>query len=116
MVSLTAQTKLNQSQNDSEQKSIRTLFMQNGPKVKKPLSNKLATTSVDAQSNENRDITPKEYFMSVGSAGNKSHPQDAVNAWIYNSFNEPVRTFSWIQLAALVTFVSFCIFSTLQRT
>ena len=68
--------------------------MQNGPKVKKPLPTKL-TTTVDAL-NENRDLRSKDYFMSVGSAGNKSHPQDTINAWIYNSFNEPVRTFSWI--------------------
>lgn len=68
--------------------------MQNGPKVKKPLPTKL-TTTVDAF-NENRDQRSKYYFMSVGSAGNKSHPQDTINGWIYNSFNEPVRTFSWI--------------------
>ena len=54
--------------------------------------------------------------MSVGSVGNKSHPQDAFNAWLYTTFNEPVRTFSWIQLAALVTFVCFCVFATVQRT
>ena len=50
--------------------------------------------------------------MSVGSLGNRSQPDDFMITLLYNSFNEPIKTMSWLQLASLVAFVAFGIFAT----
>jgi hypothetical protein len=58
----------------------------------------------------------KTYYISAGTAENKSHPDDMLNTWVYDLFTEPVRTFASIQKIALIGFVVFTIFSVLQFT
>jgi hypothetical protein len=57
-----------------------------------------------------------EYYMSVGSLGNRSQPDDFMSAMLYNIFNEPIKSLSVLQIVSLTTFIAFCMFATQQRT
>ena len=57
-----------------------------------------------------------EYYMSVGSLGNRSQPDDFMSAMLYNIFNEPIKSLSALQITSLTTFLAFCMFAMQQRT
>ena len=54
---------------------------------------------------ENKVEANKEFYMSVGSLGNRSQPDDFAAKMIYNIFNEPTKTFMVLQVVAMISIV-----------
>jgi len=42
------------------------------------------------------DYDEVEYFMSVGTGGNRSQPDDYISSLLYETFNEPRKTLTWL--------------------
>ena len=88
-------------------------IFKNNPTSKKAPTTKLVAAVQEPNSEQQQYYSSnKEFFMSVGSLGNRSQPDDFMITLLYNSFNEPIKTMSWLQLASLVAFVAFGIFAT----
>lgn len=54
--------------------------------------------------------------MSVGNLSNRSQPDDFIARLLYNIFNEPAKTMSYLQMNALAILIVYSIYIMFLKT